>query len=582
MQHKDSEPAGLAVLADELELKRFQAAILAQTTRELVGGGEPRELTETFLLTCMGAVGASMGFCMVLDPGDPAGEHAQLTTRGLGSESLERLQSGMRNLVSALPAPPADMQGGASQIVIHDAHQAGPIFPEDTALVLGWKSPSGRSGFFGLGRNLDRQSYDQETIDFLQNLLHIFIQVLDNSCFTKTVTYLNQELQSNNQALQHALQRAKRSQADLDRRIFHLRALYDAATELSPLRDAEAILDTFLLLLLGSLSVESGCLMLYDSAVDAVSFHARGLPLRDQNFPQAQAKELLFKCIGASSFQQLTPLSTQLLAPASLEGVPLPLQHPSRVVLMRVDEQSLGLLLLGQSIAAHELSPEEDDILLNLTHNAMLFLRNARSFATIQALNKDLHERNQELEKTLAELTASRSYIEVLEHAGARLRTVLQHQAAQLGRVHLKDFIWIIVASLIFGIVFNMNNPNGVELVPRLLRTKGTERITIPQAMELLQREDAIFLDARPTALYDQSHAVGSINIPPSLFDFIYSMRFASLDHDPLFIVYGRTLSSLYDEDIAQRLRSQGHGNVLIVVGDLESWKHSGGQIKKN
>lgn len=593
--------------ARELELRRYQLAILSQATQDMVAQREPAALLESFLLTAMGAVGAVMGFNLALplwSRGESAAQMAanpndqqetpdkhcavdvQLAARGLDELQRSRLTQELNALTKVLPPPPEATHPAQAQLVIRDAPAAKTAFPKETALVLGWKAASGRSGFFGLGPRLNEAAYDAETTAFLQNLLQVFIQALENVCANQTISLLNKELQNKNNALQQALRQARDSQDRLDRRVFQLRTLYDAATELSPLQDVSAICNTFVLLLQGAMGVDSCCLLLHDAASEGeVRMAARGLPSDATDVTSRQAKELLLACLQASSFRELTPLSVTNINLETLQHMPMPLPSPSRALLLRVDENLLGLLLLGERLAdsfQYDSEDEEDEALRSLCHNTMLFLRNARSFATIQELNRNLQQRNQELERTLEELTASRSHIEVLERAGARLRGMLQQHASRVGRASVWDFVCILAASLVLGLFFNMTNPNGVRLLPASVTAEPTQRIAPLQAQELLaQNPEAVLVDARPTVFYEQEHAAGSLNLPPSLFDFIYSMRFASSSEDPMFIVYGRTVSRLYDEEIAQRLISRGHGQVMILQGGLEAWQEVGGEYEE-
>ena len=63
-------------------------------------------------------------------------------------------------------------------------------------------------------------------------------------------------------------------------------------------------------------------------------------------------------------------------------------------LLFTVDDSLLGLLVLGAPLAKRALSKEERELLRGLTANCMVFLKNARAFETIQALNADLRRTN--------------------------------------------------------------------------------------------------------------------------------------------------------------------------------------------
>ena len=53
-------------------------------------------------------------------------------------------------------------------------------------------------------------------------------------------------------------------------------------------------------------------------------------------------------------------------------------------------------------------------------------------------------------------------------------------------------------------------------------------------------------------------------------------MELAQLDKEKQIIVYGRTISSRYNEQVAGKLRLRGHKNVSILAGSLSAWKKKG------
>jgi 3-mercaptopyruvate sulfurtransferase SseA len=53
-------------------------------------------------------------------------------------------------------------------------------------------------------------------------------------------------------------------------------------------------------------------------------------------------------------------------------------------------------------------------------------------------------------------------------------------------------------------------------------------------------------------------------------------MKFSGLDPAKEIIVYGRTISRHYDEEVAFKLTSRGHSNVKVLPGGLPAWKEKG------
>ncbi|MBU0986775.1 MAG: rhodanese-like domain-containing protein, partial [Proteobacteria bacterium] len=241
-----------------------------------------------------------------------------------------------------------------------------------------------------------------------------------------------------------------------------------------------------------------------------------------------------------------------------------------------INESCLGLIGLGNKITRQYFSEEELELLMTLVHHLMVFLDNTKSFETIQRLNIDLEKRNIELSKTIEHLSASKHKIEVLERAKARVKSAIQREMEKTARMSAKDFILILSVSLLLGLVFNLFNPIGVALIPQNWLRKTPSLIDLDWAKLKHANNAALFVDARPVEFFRQSHIQGAVNLPPALFDFVYMMNFGNLDTQKEIIVYGRNISSRYDEEVLFKLASRGHDNVKLFPDGLSAWKKNG------
>ena len=64
--------------------------------------------------------------------------------------------------------------------------------------------------------------------------------------------------------------------------------------------------------------------------------------------------------------------------------------------------------------------------------------------------------------------------------------------------------------------------------------------------------------------------------MPLAIFDIMYLMSASRLTAASAIIVYGRTISSLYDLQVARKLILRGHANVKILQGGLSAWVKNG------
>jgi rhodanese-related sulfurtransferase len=117
-------------------------------------------------------------------------------------------------------------------------------------------------------------------------------------------------------------------------------------------------------------------------------------------------------------------------------------------------------------------------------------------------------------------------------------------------------------------------------LVPRLLAENVVAHVTPSLAMAKLGEGNAVFVDARPTILYEQMHIEGAINIPSALFDIMYMVAFNKINKKKHIIVYGRTISSHYDEQVAKKLILRGYDSTMILKGGLSAWEKKGYPVR--
>jgi rhodanese-related sulfurtransferase len=265
----------------------------------------------------------------------------------------------------------------------------------------------------------------------------------------------------------------------------------------------------------------------------------------------------------------------ELRDPSSLGSPEFPFLMSTALMLI-FDDSLMGILAIGEPLTHEEMSGDELDLLRAMTSNFMVHVQNARDVETIYGLNRELYQSNEQLRVTIADLTAARDKIEILEAAKDKIKSLIAMETERAGRFTLFDFVLVLSVAFVIGVLFNFSNPNRISLLPtELLKTPPPE-ISFVKTQEMLVDPGLILIDARPPEFFDQKRVPGAINLPPALFDFVYSMRLSGLDiTEPLFI-YGRTLSKRYDLEVASALRIRGHTNVMILEGSFDQWEKRG------
>ena len=245
-------------------------------------------------------------------------------------------------------------------------------------------------------------------------------------------------------------------------------------------------------------------------------------------------------------------------------------------LLFMVDDSLLGIVGLGAPIDGRDFSLEEKEILSGMTASFMVFLKNVRAYETVQGLNADLSRTNDALRQTIVDLTEARQQIRLLEVAGIRLKQLFQQKIEQVGRFRAIDVLLVLVIASLLSLLFNFSNPNGIALLPEDAFREPAPQMDARTVQQLLGKDNIVLVDARPPELFNRGHIPDAVNIPAPLFDFIYPMKLAPrLRPGQAVVVYGRTFSKRYDEEVAYRLL-QRHDDVRVMTGGMAAWENQG------
>ena len=153
----------------------------------------------------------------------------------------------------------------------------------------------------------------------------------------------------------------------------------------------------------------------------------------------------------------------------------------------------------------------------------------------------------------------------------------------------------MIVATLL-GIVVNAVRPNGVALIQSGAPVSTVQHtathadsaaadtthalaegaISLAEMKRLFDEGTAIILDARDAAEYAEGHIPGAINIPydriPEYFDILNSQ----VPMDAHVVVYCRSLTCDFSDQLATELKIIGYQNVSVFSGGWDEWTTAG------
>lgn len=151
----------------------------------------------------------------------------------------------------------------------------------------------------------------------------------------------------------------------------------------------------------------------------------------------------------------------------------------------------------------------------------------------------------------------------------------------QASRLSWFDFLLVIGVSVVLAFSFNRSNPNGIPLFPPAPDRNSVPAISASAVMADWQRGNTIIVDAMPSNFYQKGHIKNAVNMPLALFDIIYMMTFAEEDKEKEIVVYGETISRMYDLEIASKLMVRGYNNVKILDGGMSAWAAAGYPVEE-
>jgi class 3 adenylate cyclase len=214
------------------------------------------------------------------------------------------------------------------------------------------------------------------------------------------------DLEKELEQLRNSLQQAERIQTELDRRVYYMKTLYDVSKDIFGSVEYEPILKNFLLMTMGNFGIIEGFILTVDVPSREINgFVSLGFQGDDVSLLRTGGSEILLADDLLKSMQSEADLKTcGLLPSATICAFPFV-----------VDTDCTGIMGLGAKLIGEPYNKGDEELLDTLVNNLVVSLKNARSFEEINSLNKNLQEKNIQLETALSQLKASMRKVEILE-----------------------------------------------------------------------------------------------------------------------------------------------------------------------
>ena len=214
------------------------------------------------------------------------------------------------------------------------------------------------------------------------------------------------DLEKELEQLRNSLLQAERIQTELDRRVYYMKTLYDVSKDIFGSVEYEPILKNFLLMTMGNFGVAEGFILTVDVPSREINgFVSMGFQADDISLLRTGGSEILFSDDLVKSMQSEADLKTCGLLPSAMICA----------FTFVVDSDCSGIMGLGAKLIGEPYNKGDEELLDTLVNNLVVSLKNARSFEEIKGLNRDLQEKNIQLETALTELKSSMRKVEILE-----------------------------------------------------------------------------------------------------------------------------------------------------------------------
>ena len=216
--------------------------------------------------------------------------------------------------------------------------------------------------------------------------------------------------------MEDEVKEAKHSQRELERRIFHLKTLYDLGQEIGYLRGTQEITKNLLMMMIGTFGASRGFILLCDVSQGKIEvFTQRGMGRNSPN--------IFSQTIESGSFREFNEITDALILDESsqvqkkekfldlLSSLNIKIWIP-----FNIDASLRGGIGLGEKLSGDSYTRDDQELLSTMSHQGAVAIESARlDQARIEALEQS--------KKELEQLNRAKS--KALDHLSHELRTPL-------------------------------------------------------------------------------------------------------------------------------------------------------------
>ncbi len=336
--YEQSNPEDIARKLDE-RLVELQS--LFEMSQVLNASLQLDAILNNLLLTPMGRMMISRGMVLISEKSDSV--FTVKLVKGLPKELL-----GAKVDFEGPPAHPFDPCD-----VQHESTAISEFFcNKDIQLVLPIVGNNDIHGFVGLGPKISAIPFSDSEVEYLSSLTNIAATSLQNAMMFKTLRKVNRRL---------------------DKKVQELHTLFDIGKELNSTLDEGKVTNLLIYAIMGELMINRCFVFLRrENGLELADY--KGFNIGDAEQQTLQSEALLQALLLCS--ESISVSDNHLPEPLSpLKDLPFEVLVP-----MRIQNDTRGMLLIGEKLTGGEFQRDEIEFLTTLANQAIIAIENARLF----------------------------------------------------------------------------------------------------------------------------------------------------------------------------------------------------------
>lgn len=319
-------------MARELDERLVELQSLFEMSQVLNSSLQLRTTLNNLLLTPMGRMMISRGVVLV------AHDNQLLELAAL--KGLPRALAGKKIAFTGEISEPLDV----SELSPENLPLKAFFLEHNISLIIPLLSVQRTVGIMGLGAKLGGVPFSPSEVEYLISLSNIASSAIENALMYQKLELVNRRL---------------------DKKVQELRTLFEIGKELNATLERERIINLLIYAVMGELVVSRCYLFLREEAGMALCA-ARGLRVDDQTRQELSAPDVLS---ALSRIDHLTAVDGQ----QSPDGLEILGSHQLRLLIpMQIQEETRGLLAIGDKITQQPFQTDEVEFLSTLCNLAMI------------------------------------------------------------------------------------------------------------------------------------------------------------------------------------------------------------------